>query len=208
MLSRRSRAFRLTVCSLLLTCALLAQIADAPAEVVADIPVNYTEAKVGTYVLPDPLKLNNRRTVKDAKTWVRRRRPEILGLIEENWFGRSPGRPKDMRFEVVEQGTPAFDGKAIRKQITIHFTKHRTGPKMELLVYVPANAKGPVPLLLNMSFTANNLTVADPDVKVGMRWDRQTRTQVAATPMAPPAGGAAAGRRARSFPVEQFLPKE
>jgi hypothetical protein len=68
MLSRRSRAFRLTPCSLLLTCALLAQIADAPAEVVADIPVNYTEAKVGTYVLPDPLKLNNGRTVKDAKS--------------------------------------------------------------------------------------------------------------------------------------------
>jgi hypothetical protein len=31
-----------------------AQIADSPDDAVADIPVNYTEAKVGLYTLPDP----------------------------------------------------------------------------------------------------------------------------------------------------------
>jgi len=36
--------------------------------VIADIPVNYDEAKVGTYTLPDPLKLNNGKSVRDAKT--------------------------------------------------------------------------------------------------------------------------------------------
>src|SRR5687768_456509 len=143
MLSRRTRMIRLLPCIAVLTCAAYGQIADSAADVVADIPVNYTEANAGTYTLPDPLKLNNGQTVKDAKTWVQKRRPEILRLIEENWFGRAPGRPKDMTFEVFDQGTPAFDGKAIRRQITIHFTKDRSGPKMELLVYVPANVKGP-----------------------------------------------------------------
>ena len=88
-----------------------------------------------------------------------------------------------MTFDVFEKGTPAFDGKAIRRQVTIYFTKDRTGPRMELLVYLPARATGPVPVFLNMSFAANNLALSDPDVKVGRRWDRQSRTQVAAEPL-------------------------
>jgi hypothetical protein len=178
------------------------QIDDSAAAVVADIPVNYTEANAGTYTLPDALRLNNGQRVRDAKTWVGKRRPEIRKLIEEHWFGLAPGRLKEMSFEVVEAGTPAFDGKAIRRQITIHFSKDRTaGPRMDLLLYLPANAQGPVPVFLNMSFSANNLAVMDPGVRVGRRWDRQTRTQVAAHPVA----GGPASRGPRGLRVEQFL---
>jgi len=197
---------RLLISAALLSSAAYGQIADSAADVVAGIPVNYTEAKAGTYTLPDPLKLNNGKPVTDAKTWVEKRRPEIRKLIEENWFGRSPGRPKDLNFEVVEQGASAFDGKAIRSQVTIYFNKERTGPKMDLLVYVPAAAKNPVPLFLNMSFFANNLTVSDPGIKIGRRWDRQSERQVpaepprAGTPGAAPANGVPRGLR-----VEQFI---
>lgn len=178
------------------------QIADSPDDTVAGIAVNYTEAKAGTYTLPDPLKLNGGQPVKDAKTWMRHRRPEIKKLIEDHWFGRAPGRPKDMTFEVTEKAAPAFDGKAIRRQITIHFTKARNGPGMDLLLYLPADAKRPVPVFLNMSFFANNLAVADPGVKMGKRWDRQLRTQVAADPPPPRPGAAPANRGLR---VEQFI---
>ena len=34
-----------------------------------------------------------------------------------------------MRFEVVEKATPAFDGKAIRKQVTIHFGDDESTPR-------------------------------------------------------------------------------
>ena len=49
-----------------------------PPAVVAGIPVNYDEAKVGTYTLPDALVLNNGKPVRDAKTWTKKRRPEIV----------------------------------------------------------------------------------------------------------------------------------
>lgn len=199
MFSRRKRSSCLLASVSLLTCGAYSQIADSAAAVVADIPVNYTEADSGVYTLPDPLKLNNGQPVRDAKTWFEKRRPEIRKLIEQTWFGRSPGRPKEMTFDVVEQGAPAFDGKAIRRQITIYFTKDRIGPKMELLIYLSANAKGPVPMFLNMSFSANNLAVADPNIKVGRRWDRLSRTQVAAD------AGAAANRGPRGLRVEQFI---
>ncbi|HYI91937.1 MAG TPA: acetylxylan esterase [Bryobacteraceae bacterium] len=182
------------------------QIADSEAAVVADIPVNYTEAKAGSYTLPDPLRLNDGQPVKNSKTWVEKRRPEIKKLIEENWYGRAPLHPKEMSFEIVEQGAPAFEGKGIRRQVTIHFTKERSGPKMELLLYLPAKSAGPAPVFLNMSFLANNLTVADPKVKVGLRWDRETRTQTPAD--ARPVSGAGAtpaNRGPRGLRVEQFL---
>ena len=55
---------------------------QAPPAVVAGIPVNYDESKVGTYTLPDPLVTTKGVRVRDALTWRRIRRPEILGMIE------------------------------------------------------------------------------------------------------------------------------
>jgi hypothetical protein len=202
--SKKSAAFWLLGFATLLPRAAYSQIPDSAPDVVAGIPVNYSEANAGTYTLPDPLKLNSGRTVRDSKSWFKKRRPEILKLIEENWYGRSPGRPKEMAFEVSEPGTPAFDGKAIRRQVTITFTKDHTGPRMELLLYLPSNASAPSPVFLNMSFFANNLAVADSNVKVGRRWDRETRTQLPAE-APPPATGSTARPRFPPFPVEQFL---
>ena len=142
---------------------------------VAGIPVNYDEAKVGSYTLPDPLTLANGKPVRDAKTWNEKRRPEIVRLFEENQYGRAPGRPKDMSFEVFDKGTPAFDGKALRRQITIYFSGNKSGPKMDLLLYLPAAAQKPVPVLLNIGFSANSSTVDDPGVKPGEVWGREKK---------------------------------
>jgi hypothetical protein len=142
----------------------------APPSVVAGIPVNYDEAQVGTYTLPDPLVLANGKPVRDAKTWNEKRRLEIVRLFEENQYGRAPGRPSAMTFDVFDKGTPAFDGKAIRRQVTVHFSADKDGPKMDLLLYLPAHAQKPVPFLLNASFSANSNTVDDPGVRVGEVW--------------------------------------
>src|SRR5205085_183057 len=157
---------------LLSSCAAHSQAQNAPRTEVAGIPVNYDESRVGTYSLPDPLKMADGKQVRDAKTWNQKRRPEIVHLFEENQFGRSPGRPAGMSFDVFDKGTPAFDGKALRRQVTIYFSPKKDGPKMDLLVYLPANANKPVPLLLNMSFTANSNAVADPGIKPGEIWNR------------------------------------
>ena len=49
---------------------------------------NYDEAKVGNYVLPDPLLCADGSRVTNSETWLSQRRPEILGLYRENIFGR------------------------------------------------------------------------------------------------------------------------
>jgi hypothetical protein len=65
---------------------------------------------------------------------------------------------------------------------------------MDLLMYLPANAGGPVPLLLNVSFSPNSSTVADSAVKQGMAWSGQTRQRA----LAPRA-------TATRLPIESFL---
>lgn len=162
-----------------------AQIIDTEDGVVAGIPVNYTEARTGAYTLPDPLTLSDGQPVTDAATWIGQRRPEILRLFEEQQFGRVPGRPAAMRFEVTDPGTPAFDGKALRKQVTIFFTADPSEHFLDLLIYLPADAKGPVPILLQLGWFPNNLSVDDPGVKIGRRWDRELGRRVPAVPVAP-----------------------
>ena len=134
---------------------------------VAGIPVNYDESKVGSYTLPDPLVFADGKPVRDAQTWTGKRRPEIVRLFEENEYGRAPGRPAGMTFEISEKGTPALDGKAIRRQVIVHFSADQ---KMDLLIYLPARATKPVPFLLHLSFAANSTTVDDPGLKEGEVW--------------------------------------
>ena len=76
---------------------------------------------------------------------------------------------------MFDKGTPAFEGKAIRRQVTVFFSPDKNGPKMDLLVYVPAAAKKPVPMLLNLSFSANSSTVNDPGIKAGEIWGRDKK---------------------------------
>jgi hypothetical protein len=167
--------FRYSAVLILFGCAAFAQTPNAPPSVVAGIPVNYDESLTGAYTLPDPLVLANGKPVRDARTWNEKRRPELVRLFEENQYGRAPGRPAGMSFDVFEKDAPALDGKAVRRQVAIYLTSDKTGPKMDLLIYVPAGAPKPVPLLLNLSFSANSATVDDPGVRPGEVWGRDKK---------------------------------
>ena len=145
---------------------------------VAGIPVNYDEAKVGEYTLPDPLQLINGKAVKDAKTWWTKRRPEIVKIFETEQYGRAPGRPADEAFDVTEKGTPALDGKAIRKQVTISFSKDPAWPKIHLLIYLPAGAHKPVPMFFTINFGAIQNAVDDQGITPEEVWDPRTNTKV------------------------------
>lgn len=145
---------------------------NPPAKIVAGIPVNYDEALVGSYTLPDPLVLLNGNKVKDAGDWYKLRRPEILALVEKYQYGICPGVPADMTFNVSDKGTPVPGGKAIRKQVTVYFTKDTSDYKMDILIYLPANTTKPVPLFFNVSFTANINITDDLGIKAGMVWGR------------------------------------
>ncbi len=148
------------------------QIPDWPDDEREGIKINYTEARVPRYTLPDPLTLRNGEKVSDIQTWNEQRRPEIVRLFEENQFGRALGNPQNVSFTVFDKGTSVFEGKALRKQVSIHFGK---GPQADLLIYLPADSEKPSPLLLNVGFMANNQMVNDPGVKEGEIWSGERK---------------------------------
>ncbi len=131
---------------------------------------NYDEAKVPAYTLPDPLVLASGEKVRDADTWFKRRRPEIIKLFETEVYGRAPGRPPAMRFEVMSIDQRAFGGKAVRKQVTVYFTGKSNGPKMNILIYTPGTPSGPVPIFLGLNFRGNHTIHADPGITLSKAW--------------------------------------
>ena len=149
----------------------------AGAQLLAQTPVppaKYDESKVVSYTLPDPLKFNDGTPVRSVRDWTVRRRAELEALFEENVFGHSP-QPRKARYQVFDTDAHALGGKAIRKQITIYFSDKNDGPKEDLLLYLPANVRGPVPVFLALNLHGNHAIVNDPSIKLAMVWDRRTK---------------------------------
>ena len=133
---------------------------------------NYDESKVPDYTLPDPLTLANGEKVTDAESWRNSRRPEILRAFETHVYGRSPGRPEGMSFETDSVDERALGGRAVRKEVSVHFTGKKDGPSMRILLYLPREAKRPVPAFLGLNFLGNQAVHSDPGIMLSTSWTR------------------------------------
>ena len=157
-------------------CLLVWRVAAAPAWPVplgsmGQMPsANYDESKAGTFILPDPLVFDDGKPVKTAREWKKRRRAEILQLLETNVYGRSPKPPKHIRFKVFDIDKGALDGKAIRQQVTVYFPTPNGEAHEDLLIYIPSGAHKPVPVILALNFFGNQSVTSDPGVKIATIW--------------------------------------
>ena len=137
----------------------------------AEAAVNYDESKVPQYTLPNPLQFENKTPVDKPTDWPRRR-AEILRLFEKHVYGKAPGRPENMSFEVRSVDENALGGKAVRKEIVVRFLKDPKGPSMNLLLYLPKASKEPVPVFLGLNFYGNHTICSDPGITLSDRWMR------------------------------------
>ena len=136
---------------------------------------NYDESKVPKYTLPDPLTMSDGSKVADAKAWREKRRPEILKLFEEHMYGRAPGKPEGMTFEVDSGQKGDVGGKATRLQVTIRLTGKKDGPSINLLIYLPTSASKPVPAFLGLNFRGNHAIHKDPGIRIATGWARNNK---------------------------------
>ncbi len=132
---------------------------------------NGDEAKVPAYVMLDPLKRDDGSVVTTRAQWGARR-AEILRAFEENVFGKTPEAAKKFKpkYAVVEKDAPALDGLALRTQVDIALAKAADAPVMHLLLYLPAKAKGPSPVVLGLNFAGNASVVDDPGIRATELW--------------------------------------
>src|SRR5262245_61334689 len=141
---------------------------------------NYDESKVGAYTLPNPLTFNDGREVRSAGEWVKRR-SEILELFAANVYGHNPQSPGNLTYTVSDTENKALNGHAVRKQITIYFSSRKDGPKEDVLIYTPAGAAKPVPVILSLNFSGNQGVATDPAIKAATVWNSRTHEKQQAT---------------------------
>ena len=151
-----------------LFCWLLAFILHYPAQ--SQDNFNYNEAQVGAYELPPLLRLPNGKTITSAKQWTQRQRPALLELFTQHVYGKFPGKTNGLHFKVTAPDAPALNGKAIRKQVTIYFMPNETGPSMDVLLYLPKQTTGPVPVFAGFNFKGNHTVNPDPQIAITTRW--------------------------------------
>ena len=101
-----------------------------------------------SFSLPDPLILQNGKPVNTPSDWATVRRPEILELFRQHVYGRAPqdALSPNVSFDVFDEDRAALGGAAVRKQIAITVSYNGRTHRFDLLIYLPLNAKQPVPL--------------------------------------------------------------
>ena len=109
---------------------------------------NYDEAKVPSYTLPDVLKTTKNVTVQSKAEWETVRRPEIIKLFEENVYGQMPKSYDRLTYSIKNEIADAMTGKATLKEILIEVINNNKPVKINLVLFVPKNQKGPVPVFL------------------------------------------------------------
>jgi hypothetical protein len=132
-----------------------------PAGLPAD--ANYDESKVSPYSLPNLLVHSDGGSIANGRSWLGRRRQEIVDLFEKHVFGLSPGAPPNTDFVVTDDDRNALGGRAVRREVTIRFACDL--PKLNLLLYLP-KASGPSPVILGPNFLGNHTVHPDPAIRL------------------------------------------
>ncbi len=114
---------------------------------------NYDESKANPYPnLPDPLTLKNGKKVTTAADWWNKRRPEIVEDFDREVYGRVPAVTPKVKWEVVNT-TNGKNGDVdiVTKQL-VGTVDNSIDPQIEvkiaLTLTTPANASGPVPVIM------------------------------------------------------------
>ena len=131
----------------------------------AQMPANYDESRVPEYELPDPLVFNDGKPVRNARQWTKKRRAEIIEVFARDMYGHVPSRPEGLHFETLSRET-VYAGKGVRKIVRIYLDAGNQH-WFDVLLHLPADAEGPVPVFAGLNFKGNDATL---DERADFRW--------------------------------------
>jgi len=114
---------------------------------------NYDEAKANPYPnLPDPLVMKNGKKVTSAKTWWDQRRPEIVEDFDREIYGRMPKSVPKVTWEITNSAQQSVGDVPIVTKTLLGHVDNSSYPlvtvDIQLSLSTPANAKGPVPIIM------------------------------------------------------------
>lgn len=99
--------------------------------------------------LPDPLRRADGSCVASVEEWPARR-AEVLELFRKHVYGRDPGPPEELRFEVRQEDANALGGAATLQRVALIARHQGRELTFELILFTPnPGARSGVFLLLN-----------------------------------------------------------
>lgn len=122
----------------------------------------YDEDQVPVFTLPSLLEDGEGSKVTSTKKWEKECRPKILKAFASQMYGITPDEKVDVSYELLSNRPDALDGLATCKQIKLVFTNGDSCCEMLLLIYLPNNVEGKVPLFLSCNFSGNETIHYDP----------------------------------------------
>lgn len=128
----------------------------------APVPVNTDESKVSAYKLPELLVTADGRRVADREMWRSVRRPELIEALATEVYGRTPVIPVHVHARILTTRSDAVGGLATRTLVELQPLADPAAPKFVLMLYVPNDARGPVPVLLGLNFSGPSSIENDP----------------------------------------------
>ena len=146
---------------------------------------NYDESKATQYTsLPDPLILNNRKPVKTAKVWWKKRRPEIEEFFDREIYGRVPANVPAVRWELVSSTRDTVGKFFVTVKKLAGHVDNSSYPSIvvniDLTLTTPADVQSPVPVIMEFGFSF--------PAGIRTRPAQQTRSQNTANRSQLPAG--------------------
>jgi hypothetical protein len=116
--------------------------------------------------MPDPLTMLDGRRVATKEQWFKERVPELKGLFQHYMYGDLPP-PVKVEAKIEHVNPNVLDGKATLKDITLTLGgKHQ----VQLLLVIPNERKGPVPVFVGLNFAGNHAVLHDPAIRVPTSW--------------------------------------
>jgi hypothetical protein len=146
---------------------------------------NYDESKADLYPkLPDPLLLNNGKPVTTAKTWWTERRPEIVELFDREIYGRTPAHLPKVTWEIKSTVQEKNGDVPVVTKTLVGHVDNSADPgitvNIDLTLTTPANAKGPVPVIMELAWSreflaqlARRFPQFAPQAGQGPTWQQQ-----------------------------------
>ena len=128
--------------------------------------------------------------VTSKREWQKQVRPAVMEFFQNEVYGKVPPTQPTVDFRLLGEGE-AYGGKVLRREVEM-IVGGTT--KALVLIYLPANHKGKVPVFLGMNFKGNHQISPDPEITISANAPRGKELG------ADPERGAAASR----WPVEMI----
>ncbi len=119
---------------------------------------NYDESKADIYgPPPNPLVSSDGQPVISAAQWWHERRPQIVELFDREILGRTPAHLPKVTWEVVSVAHENNGDVPVVTKTLVGRVDNSADPKitvnLDLTLTTPANAKGPVPVIMELAFS-------------------------------------------------------